>query len=519
MTAAEAPSDTKSDPSRSRGFPIAIGLAAIVLAHLPLLTYNPGSGSLEGIENALFETTSASPGLVMICWLWFIYMRWPRLRGFEGQESPLAGSLLLFLGAGLCVWAHYVVAPPLLVFSLSLLSLASGLLLGGPGAFRTLLFPCAFLLLAVPVPTPVVNFIMYPLQLANASAAGFVLSILGFAPVVSGELILVGDRLFQVIESCSGLRTTLVVVMSAGVYSQIAWHDRGRAIVLIALSPFVGLLTNHLRILTIIFNPYSNIASVHAAQGLVMVVFAVLIIAMLDLALARVWKTPFQPHLRADAPIGLLPSRISGSFAVICMSLAVVSLSVAPWSVSDEGIIPLVRIKADLPDWNLKGFDPDREFLGTVRFDEFIAHRYQRGDEPLVDLFVASNRRLDPLLGLGSAKTQIPGRGAVPLSVEFDLGAPGPNVDAVVIRMPTQHQLVYHWKVGLASLWEETARAILALDRSPFRRPGRSAFVRLSTPIESDPRGLADAIARLRILMEALRDDFVKLGIEPRAGR
>ena len=519
MIAAEAQGDTKPDSSGSRGFPIAIGLAAIVLAHLPLLTYNPGSGSLEGIENALFETTSASPGLVMICWLWFIYMRWPHLRGFEGQESPLAGSLLLFVGAGLCVWAHYVATPTLLVFSFSLLSLASGLLLGGMAAFRTLLFPAAFLLLAVPVPTPIVNSIMYSLQLANAAAAGFVLSLFRFAPVVSGDLIYVGDQAFQVIESCSGLRTILVVVMSACVYSQLVWHDRGRTIVLIALSPFVGILTNHLRILTIILNPYSSIASVHAAQGLVMVVFAVLIIAMLDSFLARVWKTPIQPHLQAEAPTGRLPLNVSGSFAVICTSLAVASLSVAPWSLPEEKIVPLVRIKADLPNWNLKGYEPDREFLGSVRFDEFIAHRYQRGDEPPVDLFVASNRRVDPLLGLGSTKTLVPGRGAVSLSIEFDLGAPSPNVDAAVIRMPTQHQLVYHWKIGMASVWEETARAVLALDRSPFRRLGRSAFVRLSTPIESDPRGLADAIARLRILMDALRGDFVKLGIEPRAGR
>ncbi len=498
--------------------PVAIGLVAITIAHLPLLIDQPDSRRLEGIENVLFETTGASPALVLICWLWFLYQRLPRLRGFEGQESPVAGVLFLCLGASLCVWAHYVAAPTLLVLSLSLISLASGLLLGGVGALRTLLFPSVFLLLAMPIPTPVVNLIIYPLQLANGAAAGFVLSVFGFEPIVSADLVLVGEQLFQVIESCSGLRTIVTVVMGACVYSQLAWHDQRRTTALIVLSPFVGLLANHLRILTIILNPYSSIATVHTAQGLVMIVFAMLLIAMIDSLLARVWKTTPEPHLLAETATGRLPLVIGGSYAVICMSIAVASLSVTPWSPPEEEIVPLERIQADLPEWRVKGFQPNTEFLGTVSYDEFIAHSYtlgRLGDGPPVELFVAMNRHLDPRLGLGSAKTLIPGPGGVLIFIESGPDAVRPNVDVAIVRMATGDQLVYHWKIGLSSWWWEATRAVLALDRSPFRRAHPSAFVRISTPIDSGLAGRANATARLGTLMNALREDFIEVGVWP----
>ena len=512
---AEAPSGTVSGHAAWRWAPVALGLAGIAVAHLSLLTYDPGPSHLVGVEDALFEPTSASSGVVMLCWLWLLYMRWQRLRGFEGRESPLAGSCLLLVGSGLCLWAHYVGVQTLLIFSLSLLVLASGTLLGGSGALRTLLFPSAFLLLATPVPTPFLNAVMYPLQLANAAAVGFVLEIAGFEPIVSGDLIFVVDRVFQVIESCSGLRTLLTVVMSTCIYTELCWHDRRRTLVLIALSPLVGLIANHLRILTIIFNPYASIAGVHAAQGLAMLVFAVVSIALLDVMLARVWKTPPEPHLPAQPRIGRLPLAISASYAVICISLAVASLGLTPWTTPREDLVPLIRIKAELSGWRLKGFKPDAEFLGSVRYDEFIAHRYDRGDQPSVDLFVASDRRLDPMLGIGSEKTRIPGPGGVPIPVDLDLGAPSEFLDAEVIRLPGELLLVYHWKVGLESHWQELYRGVLGLDRSPLRRPGRAAVVRISTPIAPDREGFGEAIARLQAFVHDLQDDFVQAGLWP----
>lgn len=500
---------------------MATGLAALALAHAPLLTLETGTGDLAGIEQALFEPTGASPGVVLLCWAWLVFVRRERLRAFAGREAPIPGSLLFVLGAALCLWAHYTGVATLLVFSLALLAPASAWLLGGVGAARTLVFPSLFLLLAAPLPTPLVNAVMYPLQLANAQWAGFTLGLLGFEPVVSGDVIFVGDRVFQVIESCSGLRTVFVVLMSTALYVELCWHDRRRSLLLLGLAPIVAIVANHLRILTIIFNPYASISTVHTAQGLVMLVFAIVVIAGLDGLLARL--LPTEPALRyADPrplprPSGSVPVPLAASFAVLCLSLAVSSLGLESWRPPTQPGVPLTTIRAELPGWQLRGWKPDPEFLGTVRFDAFLAHEYSHPDQPSVRLFLATDHRLDPAVGLASPRTRIPAPGGVPLSSLRPLAAPAPGVEAIVVGLREGPVLVHHWRVGLASLAEELARALLALDRSPFRRAGRAAFVRLSTPIERGPRGLEEAMRRLGRFHDALREDLVKAGLAPEA--
>ena len=504
------------EPSHSACF--GIGVGGIALAHFPLLAYQAGQGKLTGVESALFEPTGGSPGIVMLCTAWLVWIRRRRLLGFEGREAPFPGALMLMLGCALCLWGHYTSVQMLLIVSLSCLMLASGLLLGGFGAFRTLLFPSFFLLLALPVPTPLVNAVLYPLQLMNAKAAGFTLGILGFEPIVSGDLVIVGDTVFQVIESCSGLRTTLVVVMSAALYSQLTWHDRWRSSVLLALSPLVGIGTNHLRILTIIFNPYASLSSVHAAQGVAMVVFAVIVVALLDILLARVMPTAPEPHLPVFAPVGSVSRPVTRAYAVVGLSLAVGSFGLDPWRAPEMKGSSLAGIEANLPGWQRKGIKLDREFLGTVRFDDFIAHRYLHPDLPSVDLVVGVDRRLDPMIGIGSAKTGIPGPGGVALGIEHSRLEEVSSIRAQIVRMPTQRWLVYHWNVGLAPLFEEFVRSVLALDRSPFRRARPAAFVRLATPIDLGAGGREGAHRRIEAFVTDMRDDFLRAGVWPAPG-
>ena len=52
----------QSARTKWRGLPLVIGLAALAVAHFPLLTFSPGADRAEGIEGALFEPTTASPG-------------------------------------------------------------------------------------------------------------------------------------------------------------------------------------------------------------------------------------------------------------------------------------------------------------------------------------------------------------------------------------------------------------------------------------------------------------------------
>lgn len=498
------------DRALSRGA-LCVGVVALALAHAQLLLFEPGVGESEGLERALFEPTSAAPLAVIVCWLWMLWVRGPRLRGFAGQESPALGAMVLAAGGALSIWAHYVAWLPLLVPSLAIASLGSALLLSGARAMRTLLYPAAFLMLAMPLPTPLVNAVAYPAQLANAAVVGWALSWVGFDVSVWGDLIRVDDTIAQVIEGCTGLRSLMTTLMAACIYTELTWHDRGRSLVLIGLSPLIAILANFIRILSIIFNPFASLSTIHTAQGLIMIVGSVFLLALVDVGLARVWKTEAQPHLVVEPARGHPSLAVSLAFAFMTVAIALACLAGPRWSApADRGDVPLTTILNRDPGWAVTGFKPDYQFLGSVRFDTFIAHRMTRPGSPEVKMLVAADHRLDPALGLGSRKAAIPGRGGEVLERPPSLSAPYPWMDVEIVRLPGETRLVYFWSKGRASLGHEVFRSTLALDRGPFRRPGRAAFVQLSTPIHG---GLAKASRRLAEVVETLRPDFVNTGL------
>ena len=497
-------------------YAIGLGLLGLGAAHSPLLFFDPGNAALPHLEDVFYEPTSAAPLFVLGCWLWMLWVRRARLAGFAGREWPAMGGVAFLASGALCGWARYTGVDALLVLSLALCSLASALMLAGPSAARTLLYPAAFLLLAMPVPTPVVNAILHPLQLANAKAAGTVLALFGFDVTVSGDLIFVDDAIAQVIEGCAGLRSVLTLLMAACIYTELTWHDRRRTLALIGLSPLLALVTNHLRILSIILNPYATISTVHTFQGLATITVGVILLACLDVLLDRLWPTEREPHLVVEPPLGLVSRTTAWGFTGLCFSLAIISLAGPRWQPPPGAMEPsLGGFRNVVPGYALSGWKPDFAYLGSVRFDAFLAHRSLRKEQPEVRMLIGADHRLEPMLGLGSRKAALPGRGAVELVNVPRPASPMDGVEVLLVRMPGSEQLVYFWEVGQESLPVETLRAVFGVDRSPFRREGRAAFVRLSTPIGGEAAGMIRAQNRLREYFEALKAEFHKLELLP----
>jgi hypothetical protein len=108
-------------------------------------------------------------------------------------------------GVGFQLWAQWVDAPDLLLVSLGLFVLGVGFLLGGRPLARLLAAPLGILVLAIPFPGAFHNFVVYHLQLASAALADAGLRGLGFDVVLQSDILSIGSRKFEVIESCSGL--------------------------------------------------------------------------------------------------------------------------------------------------------------------------------------------------------------------------------------------------------------------------------------------------------------------------
>jgi len=500
---------------------LALILVPTAAAYRGLIGFEPNaghSGGLEGTEELLFAPSSSSPWLILAVTGWPIVRRWPRFRGTIGLPGrPFTGVVLLSAAALLCIWAYYVRVPTFLVPSLSLFLLGAGAWLGGGRGCRALVLPALFLLLAAPVPLPIVNRIIYSLQLATAEVTGAILSAVGVNVFVVGERIYAKGSIFQVIESCSGLRTMITMLMAAVVYQELFYRGRLHSALLIGAAPLLGMLTNQVRVMGIVLNPYSQFAAVHTAQGLVMIVLGIFLLAGLDVVLGRLlpgqWSRPGEPPFTPGGPVEE-PGSVSLSRALVLGGaltlLACATFLVQPWQPPGVRGPSLSAIPARLGAWSVvRGLPLDRQFLGSVNPSEWVHRRYERGRDH-VDLFVAADRRYEPYVDLWSPKTAIPASGW-----EIVTRRPAPRLDngrgeLLYALSLNEGALVYHWRIGSDSSTEELFRAVLSLDRGPWRRPGRMFVARLTTPVES-PGGELAAERRLREFAPLVKDELAKL--------
>jgi hypothetical protein len=144
-------------------------------------------------------------------------------------------------------------------------SLGSALLLSGRRLARELALPLLFVAFAIPVPAVLINHLVFPLQDIAAQHTGWLLSAIGITAVPEGNVLYLADHSFQIIESCSGLRSIFVLTTprSAG---SASFHPAPAAVP-DRLRPGDRLPRQHLEILSLVLTPSSDLASIHSLQG------------------------------------------------------------------------------------------------------------------------------------------------------------------------------------------------------------------------------------------------------------
>lgn len=486
--------------------------AVVAWRELPDVGAPPSASALRGAEALLFEPTGNSPPLVFAATLWLLWRRWPRLRaafGIAPQRVPAA--LLLAVASSLCLWSHYTSTPALLLPAMTCALLGAGFWLGGRPGARALLLPAVFVMTAFPIPAVLLNQFIYPLQLFTAHTVTALLNAVGLVTHVEGDLIFREGAIFQVIESCSGVRTIETIVMSSLLYHDLFYRSRLQSWLLFLLAPFIGIVANLLRVIGIVLNPYSKFAAIHTLQGLVMIVAAVMLLAALDLLLTRLLPAD-PPGTRARSTRALGPPR-AVALSVLAGLLAIATLVITPWAPPTGNETPLSAFPVQLAGFQGDGRKLDREFYGTTTFSEWVHRHYTRPDAAWVDLLLGSDRRLDPFSSPFSSKAAIPAPGTfAEARSEIELPS-GRRAERLVLHSRRGREIVYTWEQGTLPASNEIARALLSLDRGPWRRPGRALVVRLTAPADehADARLRAFAEATEAALAQVFGDAFAEL--------
>lgn len=502
-----------------------LGLAALAivltaLAYGPFLAYRPITNVSLGVEGWFFEPSDKSPPLVLALVAWLVYRRRRRLARLPAQPGawPLTAALFA-VSLSLFVWGVRCRAPDVLGISLFFQLLAVSHWLGGRPALRVLALPAFVVLFALPIPAPLLNLVVWKLQVGTAEWTGMLLHAIGLPALVSGERIIRADKVFQIIESCSGLRSIETLSMLSVLMVDLFGRHRVHAVLLMLAAVPVAFFINGLRAFSLILVPGSQIETIHMAQGIAMLLGGVLLLYLFDGLLERVLPArartlPRRPPL-AGSERRDPSARLAGIAALSCALLAL-GLLLPPWRLAPLKLpLPVNEIGFTLGGWQGKDVETDWLFYGMMGYRQAIHRRYTLGRDQ-VELFVATGARERRSRSLLSPKTALPGTGWMVEDSGRD--AESAHEWRVVRQGSYRRRLVEHWTAGLGSVAAETLRTLLALDDSPLRRDSAPVVVRIATPLGRGPEARRAAERRLSAFASVLQKPLEALEAPARDG-
>jgi len=480
---------------------VGIGLAALAFA--PLATWDPSSHAYERVVGWFFATSDSSPQLIMAIVAGLLVARRDALRAALGAErAPLLAGGVGLLALGLHGWGLWADATDLLIPSLGLGGIALGLLLGGRPLARELLAPLAILVFALPLPGALHNLVVYPYQLRTAAFVDALLRAADFTVSRQGDMLKVGAREFEVIETCSGLRSALTLGLLASVWVTwfrcSAWHGA----LLLASSPLIAFGTNAIRVIVLVLDPRPEVQESHVAQGLVMFVVGTGALSLVDRLLLRLRR---HRELVEDAGAASVSPVATGRLRAAALGLvpfAALTLALPGWRPAAVPFAGAVSLPEKLPGWRVAPGPETGHFLGQTWFTHRSHHVYRSRDRrPRVTAFLGLDDHQVRSRSLLSVKNHVPGPSYVILEQGERWLLPGPRrMESFVVQRFGKRELVLTRYEGVGSVAAEILRSALALDQpgSPWRRTEPARFLRLSTPIFPGPDGVREAETRLR---------------------
>ena len=225
--------------------------------------------------------------LIPVISVYFLYV-WRDLIFKRVGQAWKSGSALIFSGAvsltAARVNAFNLIATnqnSLLIFGLVLLWIGMFLLCFGLSPFRVALFPLLFLFFMVPIPEPLLTHIVVFLQEYSSDCAAWMFQLMGVPFLRHGFDFALPSVTIRVAEECSGIRSTLALVIVSVLTSKLflknTWH---RLILCLFVIP-ISIAKNGFRIaflstMAIYVNPSFLTGPLHHRGGIVFFVIGLL---------------------------------------------------------------------------------------------------------------------------------------------------------------------------------------------------------------------------------------------------
>jgi len=337
----------------------------------------------------------------------------------------------------------------------------------GYDMFKVLLFPLAFLIFMVPLPTLVQNEIGLPLKLLSTAFGELILRTAGVSVFVEGNVIDLGITQLQVVDACAGLRFILPLLalgcIFAHFFEKFWWKQ---AVLVIATIP-LAVITNGIRIgiTGILSSHYGSEAAMgffHSFSGWVVFMSAFVLLFIFHFFLLK------HVHVQERAPMSPIPDKVNDNrsasttyspgkyLPIVICSAAFILFGILSYS---TGALPDVNIRGGMSSfplainkWQGKLEHMDPEIIRLSGAQEALNASYAIPGEGTVDLYIgyrnspfveSQNFFHSPEVCLPSAgwNTKLSDTHTIKNVSFFDVL----TVSRMVIEKSGQKQLVYYW--------------------------------------------------------------------------
>ncbi|MGA8439159.1 MAG: exosortase/archaeosortase family protein [Candidatus Sulfotelmatobacter sp.] len=285
---AEQPAAPPTPPDASGPKPV---WQAVVLGGLVLWLYEP---TLKHLFAQWWHDPNFSHGFFVP--LFSGYVIWQGRSRLARVKRHPSWSGLLILGFGLCVLVLGQMGAEIFLSRFSLLIVLAGLtiLFLGWSFFRAVLFPWAFLLLMIPIPTIVFNQVTLPLQLLASRMASTTLPWLGVPVFREGNIINLSAMPLEVADACSGIRSLMTLATLAVIYGYVADSRASVRLLLTLASLPIAVAANSLRIvvtglLVQYWDPDKAKGFFHEFQGWLLFVASLIMLYLLHRVVCLIW--------------------------------------------------------------------------------------------------------------------------------------------------------------------------------------------------------------------------------------
>jgi exosortase len=223
------------------------------------------------------ETHSHIP-FVPVVSAFFIFREYPTIFARPARGWKISGAIALAGTASLVLtrlnpW-HWGQSGQISLLVLGFVLVWAGAfgIFFGENAMRKASFPLLFLLFAIPIPAPLLSDIIVLLQKGSAEAVSVAFRIIGVPAVRHGFDFALPGITIQVAEECSGIRSTLALVMTAVLAGHLWLRSFPRTLPLCIATVPISIAKNALRIavlswLAIYVDPQFLLGNIHHQYG------------------------------------------------------------------------------------------------------------------------------------------------------------------------------------------------------------------------------------------------------------